>query len=126
MTVAELHFNEPAVLIRIAKLYSPALTPIELYEATRGVWRVGSRKDSVRLALTIARGTVVEVYEVGSWHAAGTTPYVTRPSAEVNWPGRWEFSGKVASHSVRAKYVGRSLAHYFPRGAANPIAYANV
>ena len=82
--------TEPAALIRIAKLYSPALSPTELYEATRGVWRVGPRKEGVRLAFAVAEGTIVEVYEVGAWHAAGSTAYSTRPLSEVQLPGRWE------------------------------------
>ena len=118
--------TEPAALIRIAKLYSPALSPTELYEATRGVWRVGPRKEGVRLAFAVAEGTIVEVYEVGAWHAAGSTAYSTRPLSEVQLPGRWEFSGKVASGEARAKYVGKSVAHYFSRGSANPVVYVNT
>jgi hypothetical protein len=117
---------EPAALIRIAKQYSPALSPAALYEATRGVWRVGPRKDGVRLAFAIAERVIVEVYEVGAWHAAGSSAYSTRPLAEVQVPGRWEFSGKVASPGVRAKYLGKSVAHYFPRGSANPVVYVNT
>lgn len=126
MTDMDAHVTEPALLIRIAKLYSPCLSPIELYEATRGVWRVGPRKGAVQFALSIARGLVVEVYEVGVWHPAGTTAYTTRSQSEVRLPGRWEFSGKVASPAIREKYLGMSVAHYFPRGAVNPIAYVNA
>jgi hypothetical protein len=32
----------------------------------------------------------------------------------------------VAPADVREKYVGRSVAHYFPPGAQNPVAYVNV
>jgi hypothetical protein len=37
-----------------------------------------------------------------------------------------EFTGVLAPESLRAKYIGKSVAHYFPRGAANPIMYVNV
>ena len=114
------------MLIRIAKLYSANLSSTALYEATRGVWRVGTRRDSVRLAFAVAEGTVVEVYEVGAWHAAGSTAYSTRALSQVQVPGRWEFSGKVASADVRSRYVGKSVAHYVRRGAVNPIVYVNA
>jgi hypothetical protein len=29
----------------------------------------------------------------------------------------------LAAEALRAKYIGKSVAHYFPRGAANPIMY---
>jgi hypothetical protein len=126
MTSPDAVISEPALLIRIARLHSPGMTNDELYEATRGVWRIGSRRDGARLALAVARGLVVEVYELGAWHAAGSTPYATRPLADVDVPGRWEFSGRVASAAVRDKYLGKSVAHHFARGAVNPIAYVNL
>jgi len=118
--------TEPALLIRIAKLYRPGMTPQELYEATRGVWKLGPDKDSAEFALCVANGVVQEVYAVGAWHQAGTTPYATRPLSAVSIPGRWEFSGKVAPQIVRGKYVGQSISHYFETGNASPVNYVNI
>jgi hypothetical protein len=117
---------EPALLIRIAKLFSDRMPPQALYEATRGVWRIGEKRSSVRFALAVADGVVREVFAVNQWHPAGTTPYTTRPPKEVRVAGRWEFTGGLAPESLRSKYIGRSVAHYFPRGATNPIMYVNV
>ncbi len=118
--------SEPALLVRIAKLYRPGMTPQQLYEATRGVWKLGPDKDAAEYALSVAGGVVREVYTVGSWHGAGTTAYATRPLAEVSIAGRWEFSGKVAPASIRDKYLGKSVAHYFSKGNASPVNYVNI
>jgi hypothetical protein len=118
--------TEPALLVRISKLYETGMSPQHLYEATRGVWKLGSDKDSAEYALSVAHGVVQEVYAVGVWHPAGTTPYSTRPLSEVSIPGRWEFTGKVAPEAVRSKYLGKSVAHYFEKGNANPVNYVNI
>jgi len=117
---------EPAVLIRIAKLYNDRMSPQSLYEATRGVWRIGENRNSVHLALAVAGGVVREVFTVNQWHPAGTTQYKTRSPKDVQVAGRWEFTGTLASEALRAKYNGKSVAHYFSRGATNPITYVNV
>lgn len=120
------NITEPALLIRIAKLFKPRMSGTAVYEATRGVWVVSERRDAVKYALCVANGTVQEVYEVGTWQPAGTASYTTRPRNQVTVAGRWEFVGKVAAPYIRNKYVGRSVAHYFRRGNVNPINYVNV
>jgi hypothetical protein len=45
--------------------------------------------------------------------------------AEEAIPNRWEFVGKVAEDRIRRKYVGKSVAHYWPKGAQNPVQYVN-
>ena len=122
----EVTIAEPAILIRIAKLYEPGMSPDQLYEATRGVWKIGKRRESVRYALAVADGIVREVYEIHCWHPAASTNYTTRPIRTVKVPGRWEFTGELAPPAILAKYVGQSVAHYFANGNANPILYINT
>ena len=95
-------------------------------DATRGVWRVGSKRERARLALAVHNGLVLEVYVIHQWLPAGSTPYVKRTPTEVSVAGRWEFVGEVAAPEVREKYRGRSVAHYFKRGHQNPVAYVNL
>jgi hypothetical protein len=121
-----LTITEPALLVRIAKMYRPDMSPDELYEATRGVWKLGPDKDAAEYALSVANGIVQEVYAVGAWYEAGSTPYTTRPISQVSIPGRWEFTGSIAPAAVREKYLGRSVAHYFKRGNVSPVNYVNV
>ena len=96
-----------------------------LYEATRGVWKMGPRRDGAKFAMAVYAGIVREVYEIDGWHPAGTTEYRSRPRSEVLVPGRWEFTGHRAPEEVRERYVGRSVAATWVHGAANPITYVN-
>lgn len=115
----------PALLIRINRLYRHNMTAEELYEATRGVWRVGPRCRNARYAFAVFEGLVREVYAIESWHPAATTPYVTRDATRLTTNGRREFLGQIADASVRDAYVGRSVAAQFPQGLQNPVVYVN-
>jgi hypothetical protein len=118
--------DEPALLIRVAVKYRQGMSADEIYEITRGVWRLGERRDRAEIALAVFDGVVRAAYCIGSWHPAGSTTYATRPPEEVCVAGRWEFSGTPADLSISTKYVARSVAHYFKRGATNPVLYVNA
>ena len=118
--------KDPVMLIRMPRSFKPGMSESALYEATRGVWRIGPRRNGVRYALAIHAGVVHEVYEVVEWHPAWTTRYETRTRrAGTSAEGRWEFTGKKAPEDVRKRYRLRSVAQYFSRGAQNPITYVN-
>ena len=117
--------NVPVVLIRINRLYHDFMGPLELYEATRGVWRMGPRRNGALFAFAVFKEVVKEVYRIDSWQPAGTDVYETRSDDEVMIEDRVEFSGRVAPQSVRRRYVGKSVKRYFRRGNSNPITYIN-
>lgn len=117
--------EEPALLIRVNQLYSPDMSQLELYDTARGVWVLGERREQAEYAFAVAGGTIVEVYTINEWHPAGTTPYSIRLIDLPRYQGRWEFTGDLAPERIRSKYIGRSVAHYFPQGAANPVTYIN-
>ncbi len=110
-----------AILITINKLYRSNMTPLELYEATRGIWVIGPSRYKAEYAMTIYQGIVREVYRIGQWYPAGTLDYQTRNSSDFWNSGRWEFSGDVA-HEIRDEYVGFSVG----KGSQNPIRYMNI
>jgi uncharacterized protein len=114
-----------ALLIRINRLYRHNMSPVELYEATRGVWRLGARRNNAAYALAVFEGVVREVYAILAWQPAGSTPYLSRVHAEMPTEGRWEFTGEPAGEAIRAQYVGRSVASYFRKGQQSPVVYAN-
>lgn len=114
--------TDPCMLIRINRLYRPGMIDEALYEVTRGVWKCGPRREKARFALAVFQGVVREVYQIESWHPAGTLTYRTRAREQVTTPNRWEFSGKVAE-KVAAKYKGGSVESYLPRGSRFPFAY---
>jgi len=123
---SKVEIAETALLIRVSQKYRDGMSSEALYEVTRGVWVIGARRNNVQYALSVVHGVVQEVYAVKSWYPAATTPYKTRDFSDVNCPGRWEFLGEIAPAVVREKYLGKSVAHYFKIGAANPIMYINA
>jgi hypothetical protein len=121
----EISIDEKAILIRINQLYHESMTSEELYEATRGVWKVGIRRDEAEYAFTVFRGEIKEVYKIDSWLPAGTFRYKTRSRADVEVAGRWEFVGSLAEDKIRNKYIGRTVKNYLAQGMVNPIVYIN-
>ncbi len=117
--------DDAVLLIRINQLYRYGITPQELYEATRGIWKVGKRREEVRYALAVFHGVVREVYRIDDWFPAGSTEYLTRPLEEVTNPGRWEFTGQVAEQAVRVKYLEKNVTAYFSGSSQNPLKYVN-
>jgi hypothetical protein len=99
------------------------MTDQELYEITRGVWKLGDRREKATYVFGVYKGIVREVCRIGKWHPAGTTQYQTRPLADVKTPGRWEFEGELANMIVRQKYINRLVADYFKTNSQNPVTY---
>lgn len=118
--------EDPALLIRINKMYRHGMSATELYEVTRGVWKLGERRVRAKFAFAVFEGVVREVYEIHTWHPAGTEHYETRSKTDVTLAGRWEFLGQIASNEIRDKYVDRSVKKYLPAKAQNPVAYVNA
>jgi hypothetical protein len=102
------------------------MSDVALYEATRGVWKIGPRRDNAEYALAIVQGIVKEVYQIGYWQPALTTPYTSRKLDAALAAGRWEFIGKRAPDAVRDRYLRKSVAAYFKKGNQSPIVYVNV
>jgi hypothetical protein len=128
---------EPAILIRINKLYRPGMDADSLFDSTRGIWVIGGRneggrRDCPKYAFAVFEGVVIEVYKIKKWYLAGTqrtserTPYKTRPDCNEEFvcePPRWEFEGEVAESEIREKYLNKSVKHYLTTNSQNPITY---
>ena len=101
------------------------MTPQELYDATRGYWRLNVKNaEKVDYALAVYEGMVLEVYEIVTWLPALST-FMDRPNRKdsKDMEGRYEFVGKIANDKVREQYVDKSVKDYFPVGDSNPIKY---
>ena len=112
------------ILITINQQYRSDMTPQELYEATRGIWRCnGPRRDRAEYAMAVYQGVVREVYRIDKWYRSGegTQNYETRDSSNFKncYPPRWEFEGGVADDELRKKYIGV----FVGKGGQNPIRY---
>lgn len=119
----EVEIKHPCVLIRINEFFRYGLTPMELYDATRGVWRIGHRRENAKFALAVFDGVVQEVYEIQGWFPAGSTMSTRDDTAD---PHRWEFVGRIAPRHIRGRYRFKSVRSHFPHGAQNPIRYINL
>ena len=117
--------KEAAILIRINRLYQPNMSASELYEATRGRWRLGLKRKAARYAFPVFEGVVREVYEILEWYPAGST-FSTRDPEEDVAPDRWEFIGRLAPDRLRRRYIDGHVGRLFPKGAQFPVTYVNI
>jgi hypothetical protein len=109
------------LLFNIPRTYPFAWTDDAIYEATRGFWVIGSRREGIEIACGVFHGSIVEVYRIKRWLPAGTLPYRTRDASPYRGSGRWEFEGVVAT-DVRREYIGRDI----PTVGQNPVRYASL
>ena len=122
LTARKIKVQHKAILITINKLYRSDMSPEELYEVTRGIWRVGEpNRNKVEFAMALYQGIVLEVYRIKQWYPAGTLKYKTRDSSDFKNSGRWEFSGSIAK-DIREEYIDFSVG----KAGQNPIRYVNV
>ncbi|HSI13678.1 MAG TPA: hypothetical protein VK961_16655 [Chthoniobacter sp.] len=117
--------TESALLIRINRLYRHTMTDHELYDTTRGYWKIGPDREKAKFAMAVYAGVVREVYEIQAWFPACST-FTTRLLNEPADPERWEFVGRIADEGIRRKYRFRDVSQYFARFSQNPIVYLNV
>jgi uncharacterized protein len=117
------HFKDDCILIRINQRYKVGISSLELYESTRGVWRVGANRETAKFALAVYKGVVQEVYRIEAWFRAGSTFYGTRELETVAAEDRWEFVGGIADEATRKRYIYKSIGERLSDGAQNPIAY---
>ncbi|HYL45891.1 MAG TPA: hypothetical protein VEU52_02595 [Candidatus Limnocylindrales bacterium] len=116
--------TEPSILIRISELYRPGMSDAEMYDATRGDWVIGPKRERAKYAMSVYAGVVREVYAIAGWFPAGTT-FMSRRD-RLGLPGRWEFVGRPAPKRVRLRYVNRDVSGYFKQGNQNPITYVKI
>lgn len=124
--VVGVDITEPVILLNPAQLYRPGMSNTQLYDTTRGVWRVNrQRASAASFAFAVADGKVVEIYKIQNWHPANSTPYLSgrQDQSDPKYAGRFEFTGKIAPSGIKSKYLGQSVGHLFGRGQV--IRYLN-
>lgn len=109
--VSELDF--PCVLLRISQLWHPAMDEDEVYDAVRGWWVMGPKRERASYALAVAQGSVRGVFAVHGWQSR------TEPHGGL----RWAFDGQPADEMSHLN--GLDVNGLFPPGAANPVRYLN-
>ena len=103
--------DEPTLIVVINQAWRPGFTADQVYEATRGHWRVGATsREAVTLVIGVADHHVRGVYRPESWFA----------SPLYREEGRWGFEG-VPANDLQA-ILGTSVDRLRPaKGAANPV-----
>ncbi len=92
--------RRPAILIRINRLYRYGMADNELYDATRGSWRIDPRRAGrAQYAFAVYGGVVREVYAISKWLPAGST-YSAQDPHGVKIRDRWEFVGTLADGGI--------------------------
>jgi hypothetical protein len=124
--------DENGLFIRPSRQYYDGIGDEELYEITRGIWKVGGqRREKAEYAFTVIGFKIIAVYKIHSWHKALETEYHLRkdrndlyslPQDEIH--NRYEFLGEV-DKGMQQKYLGKDVSDYFVRGNANPVKYIN-
>jgi len=122
--------EEPVILIRINQAYSKTMHKNDLYDYTRGQWRLSiKRAEKAIYAISIFKGEIVEVYKILKWKNAGSTMNrdnkLIERKANERMAGRFEFVGELAEDIIRNKYISKSVQHLFKQGNSNPIMYLN-
>ena len=120
-------FLEDAVLVKVNQLYRNGMSDFELYEVTRGFWRVDKSKiEGIHLALAVYDGMVLEAYEIAAWLPAGSGMCAARSVSQAESAHRMEFVGRVADQCIRDRYVGKGVSGLYAPGSANPIRYVRA
>jgi hypothetical protein len=115
---------EPSVLIRISQLFRYSMSEMELYDYTRGYWKINKeRAAAAQYAFAVYEGIIQEVYSILQWVDAGSTLNTRNDLFPVH--GRFEFIGNLAPPEIRTKYKFKSVEHLFQKGNMNPILYVN-
>lgn len=114
------------LMININKSYYNGISDFELYDLTRGCWKVSlSQAKRVEFVFSVYDGMILEVYEPVGWYPAFETMHATRrPEKQRDkLEKRYEFVGHIADEKTRKKYVGKMVNNLFEKGAQNPIKY---
>jgi hypothetical protein len=128
--VARIH--EPVMAISIGGQYPNAKNARDLYNVTRGAWRIDrQRAEMAEYAFAVYKGVIKEVYKIDEWRPASPELYgilerlAGRQADDSPVKGddtRSEFAGVLAPEAVRKKYVGKRLPK---RSYGSPILYFN-
>jgi hypothetical protein len=105
--IASEHYG---IAFMLNKTYKSGMSPLALFESTRGIWsKVPVKDKDIKFAYALYGDIVKEVYEIDQWVKAGTQQYFTRDFSERDISERWEFVGKIADEKVRSIYRGKLI-----------------
>lgn len=112
----EATFDKPVLILKLSRQFERQMSAEELYERTRGIWKVDPFKHpNVKYAMPVSAGGVIrEVYRILRWVEVDTMSTDESPLRRkgVDTPSktryRWMFDGEV-DKPMRERYVGRRV-----------------
>ena len=117
-------FNHKILILRLNQHWRPNIPDGELYDITRGIWKLGMRRERVEVVLAVANGIVRKIYIPESWHPAGTTNYTYKhPDVDEKHSSRWEFIGKEATKKEHLEYLYIDVSWYYKKGEQTSTRY---
>jgi uncharacterized protein len=101
--------DAPVLMFKINRAWSPDANERDVYEATRGHWKIGwDSRSRARFALGVAFGVVRGAYEIEEWFE----------SEQPEDVGRWGFVGRPAPEI--AHVIGTNIRGIDLDGSQNP------
>ncbi|MCL2399935.1 MAG: hypothetical protein FWC91_09380 [Defluviitaleaceae bacterium] len=121
-----LDITENAMLFKINKTFPKCKTSKDLYDATRGIWKVSSKKDLAKYAFAVYQGEVKKVYKITLWESVTPELYEQLNRLEgwsEDYRKCWMFVGEV-DELKSEKYKSKNISRYLS-GRGTPINYVN-
>lgn len=117
-------FKHRILILRLNQHWKQNMSEGELYDITRGIWKLASRRESVEVILAVSNGIVRQVYIPKSWHPAGTTNYIHKhPDIEEKHRSRWEFVGETATENEHLEYMYKDVSWFYKKGEQTSTRY---
>lgn len=108
--------TEKIIAFNLRQSYHPNLTKDELYDRTRGCWRISrANAQQYSYAFSVYENTIKEIYKIEKWLSAEELQRETVPYNR-NDSGKYGFEGKIAEKEIRDKYLGKSLENICKKG----------
>ena len=115
--------KERFIGFKLNKRWAPDLTPEELYEATRKMWLVGSRRNQADYALAVSFGIIREVYKIEHFSAQSKwEPFTHGRDGKELKRAKWGFVGKVAKN---VQHLVNSTVDHCPINPRSVFFYLN-
>lgn len=110
------------LIIKINKSYYDGISPLELYDVTRGCWRrkIESVKDA-EYALSVSDSIVREVYKINDWKPSKEVIRETTPNKPDTEDERITFIGEIAPDDIRNRYLNKNVKNLYKWGEADPV-----
>ena len=111
---------EQIVLLKIPKLWTPAMSADELFGAARGWWKVGPRAVGARYALAVNKGVTRAAYRIEYWRERVPSDRDYSENDRGKRLGFWGAEAPEASH-----LVNRSISH-LRQPSGGSVVYLNL